>query len=280
MRYGDGEPEIYTLPAAIATGPEIERVQAQTGDTALIRIRTAKGEEGVLYGALWNPAFCDALLTAIAKRRQDAGTCRGAGGLAHAGVPQGLGTRSSTAGVVSAESEQSNTSIVYGDRFILKLFRRVEPGVNPEIEMTAVSDRARLPHMPPLAGSSNIGEPTATPSAWRAAARLCAESGRRLELHDRLAEPLFRAGSDPSGRTGAPRQPGTGPPFTLMSRRRFPPRRRELIGTYVRVGAAARPTHRRRCIWLWPAARTIPPFAPEPFTDHYRLACITAWSGS
>ena len=33
-------------------------------------------------------------------------------------------------------AEQSNTSIVYGDRLILKLFRRFEPGVNPDFEIS------------------------------------------------------------------------------------------------------------------------------------------------
>jgi maltokinase len=31
--------------------------------------------------------------------------------------------------------EQSNSSIVFDDRFVLKLFRKLEPGINPELEM-------------------------------------------------------------------------------------------------------------------------------------------------
>ncbi|MFD9434543.1 maltokinase [Streptomyces sp. NPDC060002] len=33
------------------------------------------------------------------------------------------------------EAEQSNTSLVYGDAFILKIFRRIQPGVNPDLEV-------------------------------------------------------------------------------------------------------------------------------------------------
>ncbi|MFE0175884.1 maltokinase [Streptomyces sp. NPDC059002] len=46
----------------------------------------------------------------------------------HTDIPSGLTPRVLTA-------EQSNSSVVYGDTFILKLFRRVMPGVNPDLEL-------------------------------------------------------------------------------------------------------------------------------------------------
>ena len=49
--------------------------------------------------------------------------------------------------------EQSNTSIVLGDALILKHFRRLAVGVNPELEITRfLTETARFPHTPALAG--------------------------------------------------------------------------------------------------------------------------------
>jgi maltokinase len=43
-------------------------------------------------------------------------------------VPGGLAPR-------VLDAEQSNSSLVYGDEFILKVFRRIQPGVNPDLEV-------------------------------------------------------------------------------------------------------------------------------------------------
>ena len=49
-------------------------------------------------------------------------------------------------------AEQSNTSIVYGDDLILKLFRRLQPGANPDIEVTkALADAGCAAVARPLA---------------------------------------------------------------------------------------------------------------------------------
>ncbi|MER6926381.1 maltokinase, partial [Streptomyces spiralis] len=46
-------------------------------------------------------------------------------------------------------AEQSNSSVIYGDTFILKLLRRVLPGVNPDLELPLALAREGCPRVPP-----------------------------------------------------------------------------------------------------------------------------------
>jgi maltokinase len=48
--------------------------------------------------------------------------------------------------------EQSNSSVVFGESLILKAFRRVEPGVNPELELLRFLSERGFPHIAPLSG--------------------------------------------------------------------------------------------------------------------------------
>jgi maltokinase len=48
--------------------------------------------------------------------------------------------------------EQSNSSIVFGDQLILKVYRRLEAGINPELELLRFLTRRELPNVAALAG--------------------------------------------------------------------------------------------------------------------------------
>ncbi len=58
------------------------------------------------------------------------------------------------------ESEQSNTSVVFDDELILKIFRRLEPGLNPELELLRFLTDHEFAHIPALGGwYAYVGRP-------------------------------------------------------------------------------------------------------------------------
>ncbi|MER6060770.1 maltokinase [Streptomyces sp. NPDC001792] len=92
-----------------------------------------------VYEALYDPRPAEVLLEALRTRAR-------IGGLRferdpHQEIREGLVARLMTA-------EQSNSSVVYGDTFILKLLRRVVPGVNPDLEIPLALAREGCPRVP------------------------------------------------------------------------------------------------------------------------------------
>ncbi|MFE9767708.1 maltokinase [Streptomyces sp. NPDC005808] len=93
----------------------------------------------IVYDALHDPKAAGMLL----ERLRTTGT---AGPLrferdARFAVPAGLAPR-------LLDAEQSNSSLVYGDSFILKVFRRVQPGINPDLEVPAALARQGCTRVP------------------------------------------------------------------------------------------------------------------------------------
>ncbi|MGW4615836.1 maltokinase N-terminal cap-like domain-containing protein, partial [Rhodococcus triatomae] len=95
------------------------------------------------YDALYDTRPAEVLLEALRTRAR-------IGGLRFERSPKddiraGLVPRLMTA-------EQSNSSVVYGDTFILKLLRRIVPGVNPDLELPLALAREGCPRVPAPAG--------------------------------------------------------------------------------------------------------------------------------
>ncbi|KUF15012.1 maltokinase N-terminal cap-like domain-containing protein [Streptomyces silvensis] len=92
-----------------------------------------------VYDALLDPRSAGLLLERL-RTPGEAGPLRFEGD-GRTTVPAGLAPR-------LLEGEQSNTSLVYGDRYILKLFRRIQYGTNPDLEVPsalAAEGCARVP---------------------------------------------------------------------------------------------------------------------------------------
>jgi maltose alpha-D-glucosyltransferase/alpha-amylase len=150
--YIDGKPETYVLPLTFAAGGRAAEVQSTLPQTIVARLRV-NGNEGVLYDALWDKGFALGLLAAIAYHQH----FRGGKGEIEASPTQAFGrllAATEDAGEPAImQAEQSNTSVVYGKRLILKLFRRLEEGMNPDLEIGRFLTERGFTHIPPVAGS-------------------------------------------------------------------------------------------------------------------------------
>jgi maltose alpha-D-glucosyltransferase/alpha-amylase len=163
--YIDGSSETYVLPVAYAAGPKAESLLNTEPQTVLARVRTAGGDaEGVLYDPTTDKDFGKALLSGLSRRSRWKGT---AGELSAAPTPAFrniVSDRSLALEPFPLKGEQSNTSVVFGESLILKLFRRLQPGVNPDLEIGRYLTLKGFAHVPPVAGAleykSGGNEPT------------------------------------------------------------------------------------------------------------------------
>ncbi|HTN87312.1 MAG TPA: putative maltokinase [Sorangium sp.] len=159
VEYTDGSPETYVVPIGFATGDRARELATRTRHAVIADVtvrdpdpESAAAPEGILYDALATPEFAALILAAI--RAQ--GVAAGAAGELHA-LP--LGTTLEVLGAEGelpariAESEQSNTTIIYGDKLLLKIFRQVEEGINPELEIGRFLTEHQFPATPRLAGA-------------------------------------------------------------------------------------------------------------------------------
>ncbi len=139
IEYADDSSETYLLPLRVAAAGEPVEEEA----------RIARFSDGAtLFDAIHDVAFREELLQLILTGR----TVEIRGGTQVTGV-RGGGAKTIAAVPASRvlRVEQSNSSIIYGDRIFLKLFRKLQEGVSPDVEITQyLSERRKFPHIPPF----------------------------------------------------------------------------------------------------------------------------------
>jgi maltose alpha-D-glucosyltransferase/alpha-amylase len=135
VEYSEGDPETYLLPLALADADRASCLLRESADAVVARVRREDGAAGVVYDALHDRRFCTLLLEAIERHRR----FRGEAGELVAAPAKGLRRLRGAAALLLepaiAKAEQTNSSVIYGDRLILKLFRLLEEGINPELEI-------------------------------------------------------------------------------------------------------------------------------------------------
>lgn len=146
-----GEPALRHLIIAVRQGGTTDRYQVLLGRRSGLPDKLKHAEigwsadgQGCAYDAAHDPALTTAILDGVAAGAR-------IGGLEFHRVPGAAISSGLHSLVIGAE--QSNTSLVFGEAYVCKLFRRLAPGLNPDLELNMALARE---------GSGHI----ATPYGW------------------------------------------------------------------------------------------------------------------
>ncbi len=156
VEYVQGDTEVYALPLAFAAGAAAETLRQQSPRLIIAEVTGQDpAQRGVLYDALGSPALCKALLALVWHRRRFKGERSEVEASRAPGLRHLLGEAALPEPALG-KTEQRNSSVIYGDKLILKLFRRLEPGINPELELGQfLTDKGFL-HSAPVAGAIEV----------------------------------------------------------------------------------------------------------------------------
>ncbi len=265
--YTERNDETYTIPVTYASGKRAEELLLENPRAALVRIALRdRGEEGILYDALYDERCRDALLEAILSRRRRKGSTGELVGKAMSGWNRG-GDGGGRPESALLKGEQSNSSVAYGDRFILKLFRRLDPGVNPDLEIGRFLTTRGFLHTPPVAGYLEYHRTREDPMTVAVLQNFVPNEGDAWEYTLDHLEHYFEHALAELNRASRPEVPegswvdlaGQEPPGFVF----------ETIGPYVEsarlLGERTAEMHR-----VLAGETDDPAFSPEPFTKLYQ----------
>lgn len=263
--FNEGQPETYQLPLAFARGPQADALSRERPAAVVARLQ-AQNEDGVLYDAVWEPAFCQGLLEAIGQELRVQGASGELLASATSVFPRLRGNRDEALPPRLLGVEQSNTSIRYGDRLILKLFRKLEAGANPDLEIGQfLTEKAAFPHIPAVAGALEYRRsPDAEPISLAILQGFVSNRGDAWAYTLEALGDYFQRLAGQGAELALPQEPSL-----ALAGQAIPAQAGQLIGEYL---ASARLLGQRTAeLHLALAAETADPaFAPEAMTLDYQ----------
>ncbi len=143
--------EMYALPLRLAMDEE----QPPAGEPPPSLRINWEGSSGkiVLYDALSNQPFLTFLLEAVARGDRFPGARGEVRAVSGAALRSMWEPSQGPLAPSLMKAEQSNSSVVYANRLVLKLFRRLEEGLNPDLEIGSfLTEKTEFRNVPILAG--------------------------------------------------------------------------------------------------------------------------------
>lgn len=153
VKFVDHESQAYLIGLIFGPDEKLKAVLKHNPQHVLARVEVPEADfSGGLYNAISEPQFCKVILDYMENRR----TLKGGGGeiVAYPTRKFAKIKRSSPPLMepVVLQGGQTNTLVAFGKTFLLKIFRQLEWGTNPDLEIGRFLSERDFPHTPPLAG--------------------------------------------------------------------------------------------------------------------------------
>ncbi len=158
VQYTEGPPEVYLLPVSFMVAEKAGRILESFQSGVIIRLQV-DDTEGILYDGVFSNDFRLLLLLMIAKQQKLCGKQGEFAAYPTNAFIKAAGEKAVLDDLLTLDSqilnvEQSNTALIYGNKFFLKLFRRLDEGLNPDLEISDfIIEKTSFEHIPPVAGA-------------------------------------------------------------------------------------------------------------------------------
>ncbi|WP_018479148.1 maltose alpha-D-glucosyltransferase [Pontibacter roseus] len=153
VSYNEGLPELYQLPIAFASGEEEQELISSQPNSVIARV-TMDGQEGILYDAVYSEEYRQLLLQHVAKRKRLHIDGAELVGYSNRSVNARLREVGQPLSSKILGAEQSNTSVIYDNQFFLKVYRKLDRTLNPDVEVVqALTERVNFPNVPMFLGA-------------------------------------------------------------------------------------------------------------------------------